>query len=295
MKIEKVKNNNKLGLSKSSIVHVKETGNITEVKYMVKNNGGIIRKIDKDHYYDVRTGEVKKYKHTTNRKQNKDSIKRTMRNLRDLINTNILNNDNKHKNVLWITLTYRENMTDTKRLYKDFKNFNNRFKKYLLDNNCPLYEYITTAEPQKRGAWHLHIIFIFPKKAPYIKKQLLEDLWGFGYVSINILKDVDNVGVYLTAYLSNLDVSDMVNDKSNKAIIKGARLSMYPTGFRIYRCSKGIMHPVKYKTTEEQIQSQLKNDILTFERTIQIKNESGGIINRINYRHYNRIPNKKSK
>ena len=44
MKIEKVKNNNKLGLSKSSIVHVKETGNITEVKYMVKNNGGIIRK-----------------------------------------------------------------------------------------------------------------------------------------------------------------------------------------------------------------------------------------------------------
>lgn len=290
MRIEKVKDNNKLGLSKSSIVHVKETGNITEVKYMLKNNGGLIRKIDKDHYYDVRTGEVKVYKHTLKRTENKDSIIRTMKSLRDIINTNVSDKNTKYKNVLWITLTYKENMTDTKKLYNDFKKFNNHFKKYLKDNNLPKYEYIATAEPQQRGAWHLHIIFIFSKKAPYIKKSILEDLWGFGFVSINILKDVDNVGLYLTAYLSNLDVSDIIDNSSNtKAIIKGARLRMYPTGFRIYRCSKGIKHPIKYKTTEEQIQNELINDVLTYEKTIQIRNELGSIINRINYRNYNKV------
>lgn len=290
MIIEKVNNNNKFGLSKNSIVNVKETGNITEVKYMLKNNGGIIRKIDRDHYYDVRNGEVKKYIHTMNRKENKDSIIRTMRNLRDIINTNISNFDTKIKNVLWITLTYKENMTDTKQLYKDFKGFNNRFKKFIIANNYSLYEYITTAEPQKRGAWHLHILFIFNSKAPYIEKNILEKIWGFGFVSINTLKNVDNVGVYLTAYLTNLDVSDMIeNSSTNKAIIKGARLKMYPTGFRIYRCSKNIKKPLKYKTTEENIQKKLKNEVLTFERTIQIRNEMGSVINRINYRHYNKL------
>ena len=85
----------------------------------------------------------------------------------------------------------------------------------------------------------------------------------------------------------------MVNDKlSDKAIIKGARLSLYPTGFRIYRCSKGIKHPLKYKTTEEEIQKKLENDFLTFEQTIQIKNDYGNLINRINYRHYNKISKK---
>ncbi len=294
MRIEKVKDNNKLGLSKSSIVHVKETGNITEVKYMTKNNGGVIRKIDKFFYYDVRSGEVKKYKTTLKRVENKESIAKSMKNLRDILNSSISASDIKQKKILWVTLTYKENMTDTKRLYKDFKNFNYRFKKYLKDNNYPLYEYITTAEPQRRGAWHLHIIFIFSKRIAYIEKQKLEELWGHGFVSINTLKNVDNVGVYLTAYLSNLDVSDMVDESSNnKAIIKGARLKMYPTGFRIYRCSKGIKRPVRYKTTEEEIQNKLKNDVLTFEKTIQIKNEYGAIINRINYRNYNKISKNK--
>lgn len=289
MKIEKIRDNNKFGLTSNSILNVKEMGNITELRYMVKNNGGIIRKIDKDHYYDVRTGEVKKYKHSNNRKSNKESVSRTLRNLRDIINTNITN----YKNVLWITLTYKENMIDTKKLYEDFRKFNMRLKKYLNKNNLPMYEYVTTAEPQGRGAWHLHLLLIFKKRPPYIKKKILENIWGLGFVSINTLKNIDNVGVYLTAYLSNLDVSDIIkNNKNDKSIIKGLRLKMYPTGFRIYRCSKGIKKPIKYSATEKEMQEKLNNDVLTYEKTIQITNNEGNIINRINYRHYNKISKK---
>ena len=37
------------------------------------------------------------------------------------------------------------------------------------------------------------------------------------------------------------------------------------------------------------MQEKLKNNLLTFEKTIQIKNSNDSIINRINYRHYNKI------
>ena len=42
--------------------------------------------------------------------------------LRDLLNTNIA--DPSH--CRWVTLTYKENMTDPKRLYTDFDKFNKR-------------------------------------------------------------------------------------------------------------------------------------------------------------------------
>ena len=64
--------------------------------------------------------------------------------------------------------------------------------------------------------------------------------------------DVDNVGAYLSAYLTNaiVDADDEDEDTVEvdgvkKAVIKGGRLHMYPTGMKIYRCSKGLKKPEK--------------------------------------------------
>ena len=81
------------------------------------------------------------------------------------------------KKCLWGTFTYKENMTDPKRLYNDLRKFNMRFQRWLRKNKLPMCEYIAVAEVQERGAWHLHIIFIFNKKAPYIKNSILARLW----------------------------------------------------------------------------------------------------------------------
>lgn len=97
-----------------------------------------------------------------------------------------------------------------------------------------------------RGAWHLHIIYIFSKKAPFIENSILYDIWQQnGWVSIKKLTGISNVGVYLTSYLCNLDTSKLLEISSNidenekkKSIIKGARLHLYPTHFRLYRCSR---------------------------------------------------------
>ena len=110
-----------------------------------------------------------------------------------------------------------------------------------------------------------HIILVFPRKAPFIENSILEKLWGHGFVNIKSLKGIDNVGTYLTAYLCNLDISKFFEMSSNidekqkkKAIVKGARLQLYPTGVRIYRCSRGIKRPLVEKMEHYQAMKEVQ-------------------------------------
>jgi hypothetical protein len=135
----------------------------------------------------------------------------------------------------------------------------------------------------------------------------LSALWGQGFVSISSLKNIDNVGVYLSAYLSDMDVLKAIEtvdfenknikivtadgksgNRREKAIIKGLRLRLYPTGFRIYRLSRGIKMPEVHETTEAEAMQEIKGDALTYEKTVQLSDD-GKIINQINYRHYNNL------
>lgn len=294
LKIERLKNNPKINLNADSEVVVVETGNQTEIKYCINNTGGYIRKISKDFYYDIRSGEVKEYNHqATSRKDNKSSIKRTMSNLRKLINTNITD----YKKVIFVTLTYKENMTDPKQLYNDVRKFHQKLKIYLKNNNLPYdFGYISATECQARGAFHQHNLYFFNTPAPYIPNDKLQELWGKGFTKTKSLKNVDDIGMYLTAYLTDLDLSEdiekLTGKKVDKAIIKGARLKLYPKGFRIYRCSK-VKRPNVYKTTEKEAQQKVNNSVLTYEKTLRISNYEGKTINIINYRNYNRISKKK--
>ena len=297
MKIERLKHNPKIGLNAESEVSIKETGNQTEVKYSIRNAGGNIIKIDKDHYYTIKDGEVKEFNHNAiTRKDNKSSVKRTMKNLRDIINTNIPD----YKKILFITLTYKENMTDTKQLYEDVKLFHKKLKKYLIKENLPSdFEFISTIEVQRRGAYHIHDLIIWKTKAPFINNDFIsKELWdNKGFTKTKSLKNVDNIGMYLTAYLTDLDLNEdmerLTGKKVAKAIVKGARLKLYPKGVRIYRCSRGIKRPITYKTTEEEAQKIVSNSTLVYEKTLRIANCEDKTINIINYRNYNRISKKK--
>ena len=101
--------------------------------------------------------------------------------IRDSINTNLA----EPENALWVTLTYAENMRDAKRLYEDFRRFWQRFRYYLDKHEYPPAEYITAAEPQGRGAWHLHCLFLFPEKAPFIPNADMARIWGYGFTTVS--------------------------------------------------------------------------------------------------------------
>lgn len=296
MEFKKVEN---CFIDDKDIVTLKKMGNIFEITYIqYKNNKQTIKKINKDEYVNLSTGEIKQVTHIDCRADNKAQVSQSLKRLRDYINTNVVD-VNKCK---WITLTYKENMQDTKRLYKDFEKFIKRFR-YKFGN----VEYIVACEPQGRGAWHMHCIFIFNDIAPFIPNSLIEKLWGNGFTKTSKLDDIDNIGAYLTAYLGDMEyqefikcdvkhkniffkevnnISDVKLDKPKK-FVKGGRLYMYPPKFNLYRVSRGIKKPVKecmsYKSAKEKVGCSQP----TYTSSILLSDVENDFYNLVIYESYN--------
>lgn len=220
--------------------------------------------------------------------------------MRDIINANLENPDN----ALWVTLTYAENMRDEKRLYTDFHAFWKWFRRYQEHKRQPPALYIAAAEPQGRGAWHLHLLLLFPGKAPFIPNAEMAQLWGHGFTKVKGLTSVDNPGLYLTMYMSDMEITEAAQagamsanikevdvigadgTRQKKSIVKGARLHMYPPGFNIYRTSRGIKRPTVSIMTEDEAQELVGEAPLTYEKTIAVTDGAGEVKNIINYRTY---------
>lgn len=301
MKVERIKD---VRPDPRDEVTLKATGNILEIRYTRNTNGSPIIKLDKDHGLDTRTGEVIDYQHNQNRAGDMASVAQSLKRLRDVINANLENSER----ALWVTLTYAENMTDTERLYKDFHAFWKRFLRYLKRGGHPRAEYIAAAEPQGRGAWHLHCLFLFPCKAPFIPNAEMARIWGHGFTKTKSLQGIENPGLYLTAYLGDMELTEAlnsgiksgklaeveVNGQKKKAIVKGARMKLYPPGFNLYRSSRGVERPKIYKVTEEQAREYVGDAPLTYERTVAVTDGAGDIQNVVNYRTFTRQPKKQA-
>lgn len=262
--------------------------------------GSPIQKLDGDHGLDMRTGEIIEYRHNVSRIGDKASVRQSLKRLRDIINANL----ERPESALWVTLTYRENMTDTKQLYRDFHAFWKRFCRYVKKEGYPTAEYIAAAEPQGRGAWHLHCLFLFAEKAPFIPNAEISMLWRHGFTKTQSLRGITNPGLYLTAYLGDMEVTEAIRagtfrdgrlaetTNKRKAVIKGARLKLYPTGFNLYRCSRGVKRPEVWQTTEQTAQIEIAGKSLVYEKTVSITDESGTQRNIVNYRTYSNLPSK---
>lgn len=284
-------------------VRVKETGNILELMYSsCVSQGPPILKLSCDEFIDLRTGELREYTHTVTRADNKKSVARSLSKLRDLLNCNITD----VTLCRWLTLTYKDNMMDRARLMRDFKHFIERLRKRI-----GYFKYIVAAEPQGRGAWHLHVVLIFEEKAPFIPNENVSADWRQGFVTIKKLDNIDNVGAYLTAYLGDMDLEegmdahlisiDDVNAgdvkvidyeengiKKTKYYLKGARLKFYPPGFHLFRVSKGVVRPTVEMMQEFEARQKVRGATLTFEKTLSLSDEDKDFKSVLNYRYYNK-------
>lgn len=275
-------------------VKVCDMGHIKEIMYIehMNDEGFPITKISKTEYVVNETGEVKEYNLNENRSQNKDSLRKTFKHLRHLINYNFGGKNNE----LAFTITYKENMTDYKRLYKDFEKFFKRLK-YKYGN----IDYLNVVEPQGRGAWHCHILLRFNDlEKVYIPNKEISQLWGNGFVKVKaIRKDVDNLGAYLSAYLGDVELNDETSktchgtikeveiDGKKKKFIKGGRLHLYPSGMNIFRKSKGIKSPpeewMRYEDAKKIVGAVTPN----YFSALNLYDDDGQIINTIVYQNYN--------
>lgn len=287
------------GLSYVEMVPVVDSNG--EVQSWDEKTVPLIQKLSATQYLDRRTNEIKEYEKAENRACSVQSLKRTFARLRALINANVTTPEN----VRWVTLTYAENMTDRERLYHDFEKFWKRFLYFCRTHDIEKPEYIAVAEPQGRGAWHMHLLIIWDGPAPYLHNDtVFSPLWGHGWTSIKAVKrNVDNFGAYFSAYLADMPVGDldkMTPDEKNKAlihgleisektvtengkkvrkrIIKGGRLHMYPSGMNLYRSSRGLKKPRIEWMDSADAKKKVQEATCTFRRGYEIKlvdDESG--------------------
>ena len=293
-------NGDEVSIAPNEVVKVTKMNHIVEVQHMEKmNRKNNIKKLDKDTYVDISTGEIKEFQHSENRQQNYNSLRQTFKKLRYLINNNFVGSANE----LHVTLTYKVNMTDSKQLYVDFDKFFKRLR-YKFKNDSSI-DYLTVVEPQGRGAWHCHVLARFNDlDKVYIKNKDLRELWGLGFVTIKSLKDVDNIGAYLSAYLADIDLDEAkdketlfkvvsegceiktkVVDGKEKKFIKGGRLHMYPPGMNLYRKSKGILEPEREEMMFKDIKKVVGSATPHYQKSYHIEDKD--FENTISFLQYN--------
>lgn len=294
-----------LAIHENSFVTVTKMNHVVEVQWMEKvNRVARIVKLDKYHYMIVSTGEVKEFETSSNRSDSYNSLRQTFKRLRYLINNNFTGG----RNELFVTLTYAENMTDTKRLYYDFDRFIKKFRYRYRDKGS--IDYLSVVEPQARGAWHIHCLMRFNEiDNVFIPNADLASIWGHGFVTVKALNNVDNVGAYLTAYLADLELDEKsvyVLMKENrevvvkevdgreKAFIKGGRLHLYPSGMNLYRCSRGIKMPERNEMMYAEAKKIVGSAKPHYTKKISVNDDETGYSNTIIYEQYNtkRIPQK---
>lgn len=159
---------------------------------------------------------------------------------------------------VFLTLTFAENMQDLRLANYEFKKFNKRLNYYLWGKKAKL-KYIAVPEFQYRGAVHYHVIYF---NLPYIEAGKIAAIWEKGFIKINVIDDIDNIGAYISKYMGK-DISD-------------ERL----LGEKCYFTSRGLKKPIEI-IENDQIESYLNS--LPGHKRIFNKQFENDYLGKINY------------
>lgn len=198
------------------------------------------RKISKTEFVDIKTGEVKEYQ--KQERTSDERIKRIRKRMEE-VKWRIRANETDIR--LFITLTYAQEekkpMTDTKKLYQDFKVFIQRLKRLYPKE---ITGYMCFCEPQENTSWHCHVLLLSKTKKSFkIPNELIERAWGQGFTKTQNAKNIIDIANYLTSYLTN------IMDEKGK---KSSRLHLYPEYFNFVRTSRNLKEPYTEKINADE-------------------------------------------
>lgn len=174
-----------------------------------------------------------------NKEINRDKVlQRARRDLRRIINANC------QKYSKFVTLTFAENVDNLDYCNNEFKKFIKRVNYYYKIK----LKYSAVIEFQNRGALHYHCIFY--NLTQKIDVEKLSELWGNGFIKINKIDNVDNVGAYICKYMTKTDDNRLF-------------------GRKMYFNSRGLEKPteIKDKKIVEALANSLQSDNLKYSNT----------------------------
>lgn len=110
---------------------------------------------------------------------------------------------NFNSNSKFITLTFDDkkvshDIRDVKQCNNEFKKFIKRLKYHLKLDFIKYIAVIEFQDKNGRGAIHYHCLIDIPS----ISFLELQNIWGLGFIFIENISDVDNVGAYLVKYMT---------------------------------------------------------------------------------------------
>jgi len=134
--------------------------------------------------------------------------------VRRLINSNVyqyIDKNNKKIIPKFLTLTFADNVQEVSEANKIFSNFIHEINRKIFGRKDKRgLKYLVVMEFQLRGAIHYHVIFF---NLPYVKTRELQRIWGQGIVHIKKLNNVDNIGAYISKYLTKDYDDDRLDGK----------------------------------------------------------------------------------
>ncbi len=114
----------------------------------------------------------------------------------------------------FFTLTFRENQQNLDYSHYEFDKFIKRLKTRYKE-----FQFINVVEFQKRGAIHFHMLC----NLPYVPVEELAKIWRHGFVKINRIDNVDNVGAYITKYMTKDTVDERLAERKCYSMSKNLR------------------------------------------------------------------------
>ena len=128
-------------------------------------------------------------------------LARAQKRVRRLINAN------KGHDTKFVTLTFAENVQDLDKANADFNRFIKR-----LQYRFGKFGWIVVPEFQRRGAVHYHLVTF---GLGYVPNATLREIWRHGFVRINRVEDVTNLGAYVCKYMTKHSGVDKLQGRNS--------------------------------------------------------------------------------
>lgn len=248
---------------------------IAHVKSKIVISGKIVEVYDYDRGYSVgytlndkdKSNRGRRIDYTSDEYEvNRDKVlSRARKDLRRIVNSNVDAYGDEFT-TKFVTLTFRDNVTDLKLANYEFKKFMQRLNYHMFGVKKSNIKYSVVPEFQKRGAVHYHIIFY---NLPYLKANDLSSIWGNGFIKINRIDNVDNVGAYVCKY--------MTKENTDKRL----------EGNKCYFNARGLHKPFEFTDGEDEKMVESLRNSLPLKNLKHTSNFANDYLGNINYYQFN--------
>ncbi len=241
------------------MVKVKQVKNYAEIsKTRSQKQVPNVKRLSKGYHIKLDTGEVIQDSQSYNR-ANSYYLEICNRNLAELIKHNIVDC---HK-VLLLTLSYVQKHSDHKKVTEDFKRFIKNLRNKIIAFGKIDYIYKLELYADLVN-FHIHAILFFNNALDkvQIEREVLDKIWGKGFVYVEKPKNENQVVAYLTPHKVKI-----ITDKNRHMHEKALRNEFLPSGIKFYRYSSGIKKPTTYIDKYENAVQDLKDKGFSYNST----------------------------